>query len=103
MAGACMVNVNGCDASGATPLLAVIVRGKLPAAEAVPAKVAVPSPLSVNVTPAGSVPVSEMAATGAAVETMVKLPAAFTMKVVPLALVIVGAAVPTRLPAVKLR
>src|SRR6476469_3478854 len=51
------VNVKLWFASGATPLLALIVTGKDPSWVAVPAIVAVPSPLSVNVTPDGSEPV----------------------------------------------
>ena len=45
-------------AAGLTPFLAVIVNGYVPPepAAGVPASVAVPSPLSVNVTPGGSAP-----------------------------------------------
>ena len=38
-------------------MLAVTVTGKVPLAVGVPARVAVPSPLSVKLTPAGSLPV----------------------------------------------
>ena len=54
-------------ALGATPLVAVMVKGKVPAlpSAGVPARVAVPSPLSVNVTPDGSVaPPSERVSVG---------------------------------------
>src|SRR5689334_19621739 len=51
------VRVNDWVASGETPLLAVMVIGNDPPVVAVPARVAVPSPLSVNVTPLGSDPV----------------------------------------------
>ena len=51
-------------ASGLIPLAAVIVRLVVPVAVGVPAMVAVPSLLSVNVSPAGSVPDSVIAAVG---------------------------------------
>ena len=52
-------------AFGETPLLAVNVTGYAPPAPVgVPAKVAVPSPLSVNVKPAGSEPDSVIEPTG---------------------------------------
>jgi hypothetical protein len=57
----------------------------------VPAKVAVPSALSVNVTPEGSVPVSPIDAVGLPVVCTVKVPAEPCVKVVPAALVIAGA------------
>src|SRR5262245_27363809 len=50
------VSVNGCVASGSTPLLATIESGNVPPTDGVPASVAVPSPLSMKLTPAGSVP-----------------------------------------------
>ena len=93
MAGAAStVSVNDWVASEPTPLLAVMVIGKLPGAEAVPESVAVPSPLSVNVTPAGSEPVSVMAAVGSPVEVTVKVPADPVVKVVLEPLVMAGAA-----------
>jgi len=57
----------------------------------VPVSAAVPSPLSTKVTPLGKAPVSLRAAVGAAVEVTLKDPAAPTVKVVLLALVISGA------------
>ena len=45
-------------------LVAVIVIGKLPEAVAVPLRVAVPFPLSTNVTPLGRLPDSVMAGVG---------------------------------------
>src|SRR5262245_22163682 len=55
--GGTTVSVKDCEAIGVMPLLAVIVNGKTPAADGVPIKVAVPSPLSTKVTPCGKVPV----------------------------------------------
>jgi hypothetical protein len=77
-----------------TLLLAVIVREYVPAVPdpGVPLNVPVPFPLSLNVTPLGSVPVSLSDGVGAPVAVTVKLPATPTENVVPLALVIVGAA-----------
>ena len=60
------VSVKDWVASEPTPLLAVMVMGKLPDEAGVPARVAVPSPLSTKVTPPGSAPVSVMAAAGVA-------------------------------------
>ncbi len=61
------------------------------AAPGVPASVAVPLPLLVKVTPAGSAPVMVMvAATGVPLVVIEKVPAVPTMKVVALALVIAG-------------
>lgn len=56
------VRVKDCVASGAAPLLAVMVRGYVPLLPAVgdPDRVAVPSPLSIKDTPAGRLPVSLM-------------------------------------------
>jgi hypothetical protein len=85
------VNVNVCVALEPTPLLAVMVMGKVPWAEAVPLSVAVPLPLSTKVTPAGSAPVSVRAGFGKPVVVTVKLPGALTEKEVALALVIAGA------------
>ena len=60
----------------------------------VPAMVAVPLPLFVNVTALGSDPDSLRAGVGEPVVVTVKLPAEPTVKVVLFALVIAGAAVP---------
>jgi hypothetical protein len=57
----------------------------------VPLSVAVPFPLFTNVTPLGSVPVSVKVGVGDPVAVTVKLPAAPTVNVVLLALVIAGA------------
>ena len=76
-----------------TLLAAVIWIGKLPPlpAAAVPAIVAVPLPLSVNVIPAGSAPVSVSAGAGAPVVATVKLNGAPTIEDADAALVIAGA------------
>jgi hypothetical protein len=60
----------------------------------VPAKLAVPLPLSVNVTPAGSAPDSDKVGLGDPVVATMNDPAEATKKVVVLALVIVGAISP---------
>ena len=80
-------------AAGSTPFVAVIVNGYVPPepAAGVPASVAVPSPLSVNVTPDGSGPVSDNVELGTPVVVTVKVPAWPTVKVVPAGLVIPGA------------
>ena len=57
----------------------------------VPESAAVPSPLSLNLTPRGSAPVSDKAGVGTPVDVTVKVPAWPTVKVVPAALVIPGA------------
>jgi hypothetical protein len=57
----------------------------------VPAKVAVPLPLSVKVTPAGSAPDSDSAGVGTPVAVTVKLAAAPTGKLADAALVNAGA------------
>ena len=57
----------------------------------VPLSVAVPLPLSANVTPLGRAPVSVTAGVGKPVAVTVKLPAAPTVKVVLVALVMAGA------------
>ena len=75
-----------------TPLLAVMVIGNEPLDALVPASVAVPSPLFVKVTPAGSEPVSVIVAVGLPVEVTVKVPALPWVKVVLAPLVMVGAA-----------
>src|SRR5690348_1793073 len=73
------------------PLLAVMVMGNAPVAEAVPLSVAVPSPLSRNVTPLGREPDSVSEGVGVPVAVTVKLLAVPTVKVVLLPLVIAGA------------
>ena len=75
-------------------MAAVKVNAYAPAVPAagVPLSVPVPSPLSTNVTPPGSAtPVRVIAATGDAVVVTVNVPATPTLKLVVLALVIVGA------------
>jgi hypothetical protein len=57
----------------------------------VPARVAVPSPLSVSVTPDGSVPDSVMTAVGLPVVVTVDVPGVPSVKVAEAALVIAGA------------
>jgi hypothetical protein len=57
----------------------------------VPERVAVPLALSTKVTPVGSAPVSDRAAVGLPVVVTVKVPAAFSVKVVLVADVMVGA------------
>ena len=59
---------------------------------------AVPSPLSVNVTPVGSVPVSDSVELGTPVVVTVKVPAWPVVKMVPAGLVIPGASVRRRAP-----
>ena len=85
------VKVKDWVASGLMPLAAVMVRVKMPWTVGVPAREAVPSPLSVKVTPAGRSPVSDSVAVGTPVETTVKLPAEPSVNVVELPLVMVGA------------
>ena len=72
-------------APGLTPFVAVIVNGYVPPVPAagVPASAAVPSPLSVNVTPVGSAPVSDNVELGYPVVVTVKVPGWPTAKVVP--------------------
>lgn len=84
-------------------------------AAGVPLRVAVPFPLSLNVTPPGSAPVSVSDGVGAPVVVTERVPAVPTLNVVLLALVKTGAVlgvltakvkvwvagVPTPLPAVK--
>ena len=75
------------DSSAATPtpLIAWRVNVWMPPVPTagVPAKVAVPSPLSVRVTPAGKSPFSEIAAVGKPVVVTAKVPWLPTVKVVP--------------------
>ena len=77
-------------ASEPTPFVAVIVTGYGPPelAAGVPESVAVPSPLSVNMTPDGSAPVSDNPHVGVPVDVTVKVPAWPAVKVVPAELVI---------------
>src|SRR4051812_24835787 len=90
--GASTVRANDCIASGATPLLAVIVIPKTPSSVGVPPIVAVPSPLSGKEPPAGRAPVlvsvTVLGSPPAAVT--VKAPAVSRRKVAELPLVIVG-------------
>ncbi len=60
-------------------------------AAGVPARVAVPSPLSTNVTPVGNAPVSLSAGVGNPVVVTVNVPAVPVVNVVVSALVIAGA------------
>src|SRR5271170_387038 len=80
-------------ASGLSPLLAVIVTGKLPAGPVgVPARVAVPSPLAVSASPAGSAPVSVTSGVGDPVVVIANDPAEFCVKSALDPLVMAGAA-----------
>ena len=75
-------------------MLAVKVRGYVPGVvpeAGVPLSVPVPFPLSLNVTPLGSAPVSLSEGVGLPVAVTVKLPAVPTVNVVLLVLVIAGA------------
>src|SRR6185437_13679914 len=81
------------------PLLALIVMRKVPGADAVPLSVAVPLPLSWNVTPPGREPDSVSEGVGVPVAVMVKLRAVPAVNVVLLPLVIVGLVPATPLPA----
>jgi len=84
--------VSVCVAVGSVPLAAVTVIEKTPLAVAVPASVAVPLPLSLNVRPAGKAPVSVRAGVGKLWPVVtVNVPVAPTINVVLVALVIVGA------------
>jgi hypothetical protein len=78
------VRVKDCEAFGRFPLLAEIVIGCVPPVPApgVPDRVAVPLPLSVNVTPDGRAPDSEIAGAGLPLVVTVKLPALPVVKVV---------------------
>lgn len=95
------MSVKLCAAGTPTPLLAVIVRGNTPVAPSggVPASVAVPFPLSVNVTPVGRVPeIIVKDGNGTPLVVTVKLPAAPGMNVTPSALVMTGACETKREP-----
>jgi hypothetical protein len=72
-------------------LLAVMVRVAVPVAVAVPESRAVPVPLSVKVSPAGSVPVSVIFAVGDPVAVIAAAPAEFSVKLAVDPLVMVGA------------
>jgi hypothetical protein len=85
------LNVNGCVALGVWPLLAVIVIGELPTVAVDPEIVAVPLPLSVKFTPAGSDPVLVNAGVGLPVVVTVNVPLVPAVKVTLLALVMAGA------------
>ena len=76
-----------------TPLLAVKVSAYVPPVPdaGVPPSVPVPFPLSLNVTPLGSAPVSLSEGVGLPVVVTVKLPAAPSVNAVLFALVITGA------------
>ena len=93
MASSSTVSVKLCVALGKTPLEAVIVRLYTPAdpAGGVPARVAVPLPLSVKETPLGSVPVHSSAGMGTPVAVMIKALSSSIVKLTLLALVIAGA------------
>ena len=82
-------------ASGSTPLAAVIVSGYEPSVptSGVPARVAVPLPLSTKVTPEGSGPVSLRAGVGNPVVVTVNVLSMPTANAVVAALVIAGACV----------
>src|SRR5262249_20285172 len=86
-------SVKLCTAGVPTPLAAVNVSGYEPAlpAAGVPVSVAVPLPLSVNVTPAGNAPVSVITTGKVPVVVIVNELTAPTTKLVTFALVIVGA------------
>jgi hypothetical protein len=86
-----IVSVKFCVAFVPTPLLAVNVMGKVPVAPAVPLSVPELFPLSTNVTPAGSAPDSVRDAVGTPVAVTVNDPAAPTVNVALVPLVIAGA------------
>ena len=67
------VKVKTWMASGSSPLAALMVMGKIPDEEAEPARAAVPSWWSVNVTPTGRAPVSLSAGAGTPVAVTVTL------------------------------
>ena len=85
-------NVKVCVPFGRTPFDAVNVSADGPpvAAPGVPLNVPVPLPLSTNVTPAGSEPLTEIAGVGLPMAVTVNVPAVPAVNVVLLALVIEG-------------
>src|SRR5690242_14377761 len=85
------VNVKLCVAPLPTPSVAVMVNGNEPAAVGTPLSVAVPLPLSIKVTPAGSAPDSFRLGFGNPVVEIVNEPAALTVNVTLFALMIAGA------------
>src|SRR5262249_8767013 len=97
MAGAWFtVRVKGVGRASRRAIWAVMVKGKVdgwaPSLAGVPARVAVPSPLSVNVTPPGSTLAGMLsAAAGKPVVVTVNEPGLPTVNVVLLALVMTGA------------
>jgi hypothetical protein len=96
LAGATTVKVKVCCAEETT-LVAVMVMVDEEGDVAVPASVAVPLPLSVKVTPAGSAPVSVRAGVGEPVVVTVNEPAVLVVKVVLEPEVIAGGVCTTRL------
>ena len=88
------VSVKAWVAGVPTPFVAVKVMGKVPLlpVAGVPLRVAAPFPLSLKVTPLGSVPVSVRVGVGVPVVVIENVPAVPTVNVVLLALVITGAA-----------
>jgi hypothetical protein len=88
-----MVKVKVCVVSDPTPLCAVIVNVYMPPlpGAGVPLSVAVPFPLSVNVTPGGRVPVSDSAGVGFPVVVMLNEPGRPNVKLAALVLVIAAA------------
>src|SRR5262249_41863656 len=86
-------SVKFCVAGVPTPLFAMIVSGYDPALPGcgVPDNGAVPSPLSLKSTPAGSAPIGEIATIGVPVVVIVNVPRTPITNVVVFALVIVGA------------
>ena len=95
------VRVNAWVASDPTPLCAVNVSAYVPAVPAagVPPRVAVPSPLSTNVTPDGNAPDSDNDGFGRPVQVTVNDPADPTVNDTDAALVIAGAVVTVRVNA----
>ena len=88
---ALVVRVKFCVAAVPTPLLAVNMIGNVAAVPVgVPPSVAVPFPLSLNVTPLGNAPDSVSDGAGAPVVVTVKFAGLPTVNVVLLALVMAG-------------
>jgi len=83
------VSVKLCVAFGSVPFAAVTVIGKVPLTVGVPLS----TPAVLNVTPAGSAPVSLNVGAGVPVAVTVNVPAVPTVKVVLVELVIAGATV----------